>query len=37
LDLEGIEIPRETPAIPEPPADFDFIELRNGKLTEATA
>jgi len=34
LDLEGIELPKETPSIPEPPPDFDFVELRSGKLAE---
>jgi len=37
LDLEGIDIPRETPPVPEPPADFDFVELRNGKSAEVSA
>eukprot|EP00026_Physarum_polycephalum_P003210 Phypoly_transcript_03220.p1 GENE.Phypoly_transcript_03220~~Phypoly_transcript_03220.p1 ORF type:complete len:700 (+),score=127.66 Phypoly_transcript_03220:236-2335(+) len=28
LDLEGFEIPKDPPAIPEIPTDFDFVETR---------
>lgn len=33
LDLEGIEIPKDPPPVPEIPSDFDFVELRDKRLS----
>lgn len=41
LDLEGIDIPKDPPPIPEVPTDFDFVEFREKRMsvqiTEASA
>lgn len=35
LDLEGFEIPKDPPAIPEIPPDFDFVETREKRTRGA--
>ena len=37
LDLEGFEIPKDPPAIPEIPTDFDFVETREKRTRGANA
>lgn len=33
LDLEGIDIPKDPPPIPEVPTDFDFVEFREKRMS----